>query len=160
MVGPSRRVRLVNQNELMIFIGQLIAYSANAIPAHFAHIPSVWRYMLVIAIVPAALLWIGMHFVPKSPRWLAAEGRFDEAREILCRIRARKVQVETEVKEIIRQNEVKRAQPGLSGIFGEPWTRNPAHGRKRIHVSHPYHPQVDGAEHKQMLRSPPRPATG
>jgi len=77
MAGPSRRARLVSQNELMIVSGQLLAYTSNALLAYFAHTPQVWRYMLAFAVLPAALLYIGMHFVPTSPRWLAANGRID-----------------------------------------------------------------------------------
>ena len=72
MAGPSRRARLVSQNELMIVSGQLIAYILNALLAHFSDSPDVWRYMLGIAAVPAILLGLGMLFVPASPRWPAS----------------------------------------------------------------------------------------
>lgn len=123
MAGPSKRARLVTQNELMIVTGQLIAYSSNALLAHFAHTPHVWRYMLAIAVIPAALLWIGMHFVPTSPRWLASKGRNDEARAVLTKIRSSKKQVEKEMKEIIAQNEEERAEASWASIWGETWVR-------------------------------------
>ena len=44
MAGPSRRARLVSQNELMIVSGQLIAYVLNAVLAHASGSPHVWRY--------------------------------------------------------------------------------------------------------------------
>jgi hypothetical protein len=34
--------------------------------------------------VPAIILFIGLFFFPKSPRWLAAKGRWDEARQVLA----------------------------------------------------------------------------
>nr|WP_296251509.1 sugar porter family MFS transporter [Pseudomonas sp. UBA4194] len=123
MAGPSRRARLVSQNELMIVTGQLVAYVSNALLAHFAHTPDVWRYMLAIAVIPAALLWVGMHFVPTSPRWLASKGRMDEAREVLKKIRSSKKQVEKEMKEIVEQNEAERADASWASIWGEPWVR-------------------------------------
>jgi major inositol transporter-like SP family MFS transporter len=123
MAGPSKRARLVSQNELMIVSGQLLAYTSNALLAYFAHTPHVWRYMLAIAVLPAALLYIGMHFVPTSPRWLAAKGRIDEARQVLTKIRSSKKQVDKEMKEIIAQNEEERADASWAAIWGEPWIR-------------------------------------
>ncbi len=123
IAGPNKRARLVSQNELMIVTGQLVAYVSNALLAHFAHTPDVWRWMLAIAVIPAALLWIGMHFVPTSPRWLASKGRMDEAREVLERLRSSKKQVDKEMKEIIAQNEEQRADVSWSSIWAEPWLR-------------------------------------
>lgn len=123
MAGPSKRARLVSQNELMIVTGQLVAYTSNALLAHFAHTPHVWRYMLAIAIIPAALLWIGMHFVPTSPRWLASKGRVDEARAVLGKLRSSKKQVDKEMAEIIEQNQEERADASWAAIWGEPWIR-------------------------------------
>jgi hypothetical protein len=37
-----------------------------------------------IQMVPALILFIGLFFFPKSPRWLANQDRWDEAREILA----------------------------------------------------------------------------
>lgn len=37
--------------------------------------------------VPAVILFIGLLFCPKSPRWLAMKGRWDEAREVLAALR-------------------------------------------------------------------------
>ena len=123
MAGPGRRARLVSQNELMIVVGQLVAYSFNAFLAHFAHTPHVWRYMLAIAVVPAALLYIGMHFVPKSPRWLAARGRYDEARAVLREIRSSRRQVEKEMQDIIRQNKIEHGDVTWTTVFAHSWTR-------------------------------------
>jgi sugar porter (SP) family MFS transporter len=44
--------------------------------------------MLGIAVVPGLALFIGMFFVPHSPRWLVEAGRSDEAKEVLRRTRA------------------------------------------------------------------------
>ena len=39
----------------------------------------VWRVMLVVAVLPAIVLFIGMLRMPESPRWLVAQGREDDA---------------------------------------------------------------------------------
>lgn len=63
-IAPAnKRGRLVSQNELMIVTGQLLAYTMNAGIAYtFGDSNHVWRYMLAIAALPAALLWVGLLF--------------------------------------------------------------------------------------------------
>ncbi|GAA3334166.1 hypothetical protein GCM10020331_101060 [Ectobacillus funiculus] len=57
-MSPSeRRGRLVTQNELMIVTGQFLAYVCNAVIGNvFGEAGHVWRYMLVIASLPAVAL--------------------------------------------------------------------------------------------------------
>ncbi|MHA2959262.1 sugar porter family MFS transporter [Priestia megaterium] len=88
-IAPSnRRGRLVTQNELMIVTGQFLAYVFNAVIGNvFGEVGHVWRYMLVIATLPAVALWIGVLILPESPRWLASKGRLAEALRILQQIR-------------------------------------------------------------------------
>ena len=96
----ERRGSLVNQNEFMIVSGQFLAYVFNAIIANtFGDVGAVWRYMLAIATIPAIVLWIGVYFLPESPRWLAIKGRKIEALKVLQRVRS-KVIAEQELKEI------------------------------------------------------------
>jgi major inositol transporter-like SP family MFS transporter len=46
-----------------------------------------WRYMLVVASLPAIALWIGMRLMPESSRWYAANGHWVEAIGALKRVR-------------------------------------------------------------------------
>ncbi len=100
-ISPSeRRGRIVTQNELMIVIGQLLAYSCNAVLGNTLGDSShVWRYMIVIATLPAVMLWLGMLIVPESPRWLASKGRIGDALRVLQTIREQK-RAEYEIKSI------------------------------------------------------------
>jgi len=123
MAGPSRRARLVSQNELMIVGGQLLAYVLNALLAHFAGSPDIWRTMLGVAAVPAVLLGVGMLLVPASPRWLASKGRMQEARAVLQQIRSSNAQVETELADMVRLNKIDHEQTGWSAVLGTPWIR-------------------------------------
>ncbi len=45
-----------------------------------------WRWMFGLTAAPALLFFIGMLFVPESPRWLAKNGKSDRARDILKKI--------------------------------------------------------------------------
>jgi len=123
MAGPARRARLVSQNELMIVSGQLAAYVLNALLAYLSDSPHVWRYMLAISAVPAILLGIGMMMVPASPRWLASKGRMKEARAVMEQIRSSDRQIEIEMAEMQRLNDIDREQAGWSAVLGTPWIR-------------------------------------
>ena len=46
-----------------------------------------WRYMLVIASLPAIALWIGIRLMPESSRWYVANLRIPEAIGSLKRVR-------------------------------------------------------------------------
>ncbi|QNF28780.1 sugar porter family MFS transporter [Metabacillus sp. KUDC1714] len=100
MSPVERRGRVVTQNELMIVGGQLLAFVFNAILGNtLGDTTHVWRYMLVIAALPAIFLFIGMLRVPESPRWLILKGRKDSALSILRQIRETD-KAESEFKEI------------------------------------------------------------
>ncbi|KRK64651.1 sugar transport protein [Companilactobacillus tucceti DSM 20183] len=81
------RGQLVTQNEFMIVTGQLLAFVVNALFANFVNVPHIWRYMLGFGMIPATALFIGMQFLPESPRWLVLKGRDEEALKILSTIR-------------------------------------------------------------------------
>ncbi|WP_010648022.1 sugar porter family MFS transporter [Oceanobacillus massiliensis] len=89
MSPTEKRGRMVTQNELMIVSGQLLAYVSNAILGATvgAQDANVWRYMILIATIPAVLLWFGMLLVPQSPRWLITQGRYKEALDVMKQIR-------------------------------------------------------------------------
>ena len=89
-ISPSaRRGRIVTRNELMIVTGQLLAFIFNAYLGNsFGEAGGIWRWMLVVATLPAISLWIGMYFMPETPRWLASVGSFNEALSTLRRIRS------------------------------------------------------------------------
>jgi major inositol transporter-like SP family MFS transporter len=83
MAPANRRGRIVTINELMIVTGQMMAFIVNAGLDRWYDGPSVWRWMLAIASVPAVLLFFGMMTLPDSPRWYALKGRFADVRRVL-----------------------------------------------------------------------------
>ena len=91
MSPAEKRGRMVTQNELMIVSGQLLAFIFNAILGNImGNTSHVWRYMLVIATLPAVFLFLGMLRVPESPRWLVSKGKNVEALQVLQQIREAK----------------------------------------------------------------------
>src|SRR3954454_10190240 len=84
-VAPAeRRGSIVTRNEVMIVSGQFAAFVINAIIFNvWGEHEGVWRVMLVVAVLPAIVLFIGMMRMPESPRWLVAQGREDDALAVL-----------------------------------------------------------------------------
>ncbi|KLV26943.1 sugar/inositol transporter [Niallia circulans] len=124
MSPAERRGRMVTQNELMIVTGQLLAFTINAIIGNmFGDATHVWRYMLVIAAIPAVFLFFGMLRVPESPRWLASKGRKEEALQILEKVRDKK-QARLELQEI--ENAISKEENTEKATYKDlttPWIR-------------------------------------
>lgn len=125
-VSPAeRRGALVTRNELMIVSGQLLAFTSNAIIARAGgESGGVWRWMLVIATVPAVVLWFGMLVMPESPRWLASRARFNEALEVLKQVRSRQ-RAEAELAEVsaLAVKEEEQRLGGWQDMRSTPWIR-------------------------------------
>ena len=83
MAPAHRRGRMVTINELMIVGGQFLAFAINALINSLFGGASVWRWMLIVAAIPAIALFIGLYFLPESPRWYAVRGRLDDAKRVL-----------------------------------------------------------------------------
>jgi sugar porter (SP) family MFS transporter len=99
-VAPARmRGKLVSINQLTIVVGILLAQVINW--SLVRHLPAGatdefirnswfgqqgWRWMFGLTAVPSLLFFVGMFFVPESPRWLAKNGKSENAKSILQRI--------------------------------------------------------------------------
>ncbi|XAS68321.1 sugar porter family MFS transporter [Micrococcaceae bacterium Sec5.7] len=124
MSPAAQRGRIVTQNELMIVTGQFLAFTFNAVLGNaFPESMHVWRWMLVIATLPAVILWFGMLVLPESPRWLASAGRFGEVMAVLRSTRAA-VDVSAEFDEV-RQAAREDYQSKLGTVkdLTVPWIR-------------------------------------
>ncbi|WP_030662774.1 sugar porter family MFS transporter [Streptomyces cellulosae] len=125
-VSPAeRRGALVTRNELMVVSGQLLAFTSNAIIAQVGgESGGVWRWMLVLATIPAVVLWFGMLVMPESPRWLASQTRFTEALDVLKQVRSQQ-RANAELAEVSALA-VKEEQERLGGwqdMRSTPWLR-------------------------------------
>ncbi|HEX4430839.1 MAG TPA: sugar porter family MFS transporter [Frankiaceae bacterium] len=83
MVPARVRGALVSFNQLAITSGILISYLVDYGLASNQN----WRLMFGLAAIPAILMFTGMLFQRESPHWLVAQGREDEAREVLNLVR-------------------------------------------------------------------------
>jgi SP family arabinose:H+ symporter-like MFS transporter len=83
-VAPSKiRGTLITVYQLAITMGILISYLVN-----FAlhEVDNNWRWMFATGLIPSILFFIGLFFIPESPRWLIKAGFKEKARTILERI--------------------------------------------------------------------------
>jgi len=120
----ERRGGLVTRNELMIVSGQFSAFVINAIIFNvWGEQPSVWRYMLLVAALPAIALFVGMLRMPESPRWLVSKGRESEALDVLRQVRSPE-RAEAELAEVHELAEEEReAHAGGWANLAVPWIR-------------------------------------
>ena len=89
------RGKLVSLNQLMITIGIVCSYLADYALADLR----AWRWMFGLAAIPAAILLIGLLFVPESPRWFMRQLSRERARAVLQKIR-KPSEVDAELAEI------------------------------------------------------------
>lgn len=95
-VSPVKiRGRLVSINQVALTSGIVISYLVDYTLANIQG----WRWMFGLAAVPAAILAVGMFWLPESPRWLVSKNLIDSARTVLERIRKTK-DVGTELDDI------------------------------------------------------------
>ncbi|MFK0156672.1 sugar porter family MFS transporter [Streptomyces sp. NPDC090493] len=124
-ISPAeRRGRLVTRNELMIVSGQLAAFTFNAVIADVGgESAGIWRWMLVIATLPAVALWFGMLVMPESPRWLASKARYGDALAVLKQVRSER-RAEAELSEVTAMAvEDEKAKLGGWNDLKVPWVR-------------------------------------
>jgi SP family sugar porter-like MFS transporter len=100
-VAPaSMRGRLVSIYQLTIALGVMAAQVVNWLIAQPTapgttidrilfdswNVQAGWRWMFGVTALPAVVFFIGMFFVPESPRWLAKKGRSEKSLRVLTKI--------------------------------------------------------------------------
>ncbi|MGB2960194.1 MAG: sugar porter family MFS transporter [Bacteroidota bacterium] len=127
---PRLRGRLVAFYQLSIVVGILVAYFSNwsllgfaesngaafggSDILHWVLVAEVWRGMFGAEMLPAALFFLLLFFVPESPRWLVEDGKEEKAFGILARVSGHDV-ARREVTEI--RTAIARKEGTLRELF-------------------------------------------
>jgi len=100
-ISPAKyRGRLVAITQFNIVLGILLAYLSNYIISSL-HLGVVeCRWMFGVMAVPSVAFFLLLFFTPQSPRWLIAQRRIEEGRDVLRKCGTDPSAVEQEVKEI------------------------------------------------------------
>lgn len=121
-ISPTKiRGTLVSMFQLLITVGILAAYLSDRALADNSN-PESWRPMLWVGVFPALILFIGMFFLPETPRWLMSKGRENESRKVLSKIEFPEF-IEKSMQEMKDQIALEALQVGWKEIF-KPWLRN------------------------------------
>jgi sugar porter (SP) family MFS transporter len=110
VVPPKVRGGLVSLNQLAITSGILVSYLIDYGLSDSGN----WRLMFGLAAVPAVALFIGMLFQKESPHWLIRQGRIDEARQVLHRVRNTDDNIDEEIHEV---QELSKRQAGYRDLI-------------------------------------------
>lgn len=94
IVPAKDRGKYVTFFQLLLTFGILMAYFIDLLFTPSGN----WRAMFAVVIVPAVILFLGILFLPETPRWLLANNREEEARKILKQIRVSEETIEDDIK--------------------------------------------------------------
>lgn len=112
---PKLRGSLVSFNQLNIVIGISVAYFSNYFLVNIEG--ESWRWMLGVEAIPAAIYFLSLFAVPKSPRWLIQKTDNEEiAQKTLAKIGGEEYARST-VSEIRRGLAKKETKGKLSDFF-------------------------------------------
>jgi len=103
-ISPARlRGRLVAVQQFNIVLGILLAFFSNYLLAGMDLGDVTWRWMFGVEAFPAAAFFFLLFCIPRSPRWLVAKGRGEEARHVLALLGTDTGDVQQEI-DAIRQS--------------------------------------------------------
>jgi SP family galactose:H+ symporter-like MFS transporter len=119
-ISPQKvRGSMISMYQLMITIGIVIAFLSDAWLASYATFGGMtgghWRLMLGIIALPAAVMFVGVLFLPESPRWLFMKGRRNDAIAVLTHLELDEAEMEVEVREI--EDSLRIKQTGVHMFF-------------------------------------------
>jgi MFS transporter, SP family, sugar:H+ symporter len=118
-IAPTEiRGVIASLNQLMVVAGILAAFVVNAILASSGN----WRLMLGLAAVPSVVLFVGMLFMPETPRYLVHAGEEETAREVLDDLPGDE-RPERQIEEIREVERHEEGGGGLRALWRAQWVR-------------------------------------
>ncbi len=89
-ISPTKtRGTLVSMFQLLITIGIMVSYlsdSAFTVADNDPAYITCWRPMFYVGVIPAMIMFIGMIFLPETPRWLISKGHEEKCRRVLEKV--------------------------------------------------------------------------
>lgn len=114
-VSPAAlRGRMVAINQLTVVIGILVTNLVNYSLRNYGD--DAWRWMFGLGAIPSIVFFLGVIWLPESPRWLVLKGKIDEARRILDKIGGTDYS-DASIRSIEHSQKAANNQGGLSAIF-------------------------------------------
>jgi MFS transporter, sugar porter (SP) family len=110
---PKNRGMLVAIYQLAIVLGILCSFTINY---GLHNIDNNWRWMFATGIIPSVLFFVGLFFIPESPRWLYKAGRKEESLTVLTRIGGESL-AKVEIIEIAESLQGNHTSISLSELF-------------------------------------------
>ncbi|MET1995658.1 sugar porter family MFS transporter [Enterococcus faecium] len=99
--SAEERGKMVGLNQISIVGGQFLAFVFNAIIGNvMANSPSAWKFMMGVAAIPAIIMIIGMTKVFETPKWLAKDGQFIKAVEVIKSIYTDETLYDEQIRDI------------------------------------------------------------
>jgi MFS transporter, sugar porter (SP) family len=106
----KNRGRLVALYQFNLVLGILIAFFSNYLLKGFDGAND-WRWMMGVEGLPAAIYFVSVFFIPKSPRWLVTERHDKEAaRKVLVKMGVENVEAELQQIEDAEKTEEKQEE--------------------------------------------------
>jgi MFS transporter, SP family, sugar:H+ symporter len=118
-IAPAEiRGAITSLNQLMIVSGILVAFIVNAILASSGN----WRLMLGLAAIPSAVLFVGMLFMPETPRYLVHTDEEESAKEVLEDLPGDE-EPQERIEEIREVDSEEEGVTGVRGLLKVKWVR-------------------------------------
>ncbi len=119
-ISPVKaRGALVSSFQLMITIGIVVSYFSDLAFADESN-PFSWRWMFYVGVFPAIVLFIGMIFLPETPRFLLGKGKDEEGRRVLEKVEDPAL-VDAAISKIKEEIALDKESVGFGELFSKTW---------------------------------------
>jgi sugar porter (SP) family MFS transporter len=119
-ISPVKaRGALVSSFQLMITIGIVASYFSDLAFADESN-PFSWRWMFYVGVFPAIILFVGMLFLPETPRFLIGKGKDEEGKKVLEKVEDPEI-VEEAFSKIKEEITLEQQSVGFAELFSKTW---------------------------------------